>query len=86
MQSLTLADASRRYLQLHVQLRLETQNGQHRISLSIAPIIRIQEQETKWSELKLSLNVKSWIKLFFKRPVNTKLFKCKYHKQSQYSG
>ena len=79
MQSLTLADASRRFLQLHVKLRLETQNGQHTISLSIAAIIN------KWSKLKFSFNVKSWIKLLFKRAVSTKLFKCEYHKQSQYS-
>ena len=35
-----LADASRRYLHLHVKLQLETQNSQHKISLSIAAIIR----------------------------------------------
>ena len=39
MQSLTLAGASRRFLQAHLQLRFETQHGQYTISLSIAAII-----------------------------------------------
>ena len=41
------SDASRWFLQLHVQLRLETQNGQHTISLSIAAIIRSWRYKNK---------------------------------------
>ena len=80
---------SRRLLQLQVKLQLETQNGQLTISLFIAAIIctwRYKNKKIlKWSELKFSFNVKSWIKLLFKGLLSTKLFKCEYHKQSQYS-
>ena len=36
------------------------------------------EQENKWSDLKVSFNVKSWSKLLFKRPLNTKIIQMRF--------